>query len=106
MMWVQVRPRMRSAWGWLLPAARSCWYRWRAHSLPLRVSPAKSQMASRNFLLAHHRKVTARCLPETRVDGVTPARLTRASGSGNRARQSPISARRVAARVVPARTVI
>src|SRR5690606_18763725 len=71
------------------------------HSLPLGVSPAKSQIASRSFLLAAQRKVTARCLPEARVEGVTPASEERDSGSGNRARQSPISASSAAARMVP-----
>ncbi len=43
------------------------------------------------------------CVPDWRVTGATPARAASACGSGNRARQSPISASSRAARSVPAR---
>jgi hypothetical protein len=44
------------------------------------------------------RKPTERSLPEARVTGATPARAARASSSGKRARTSPISLNRAAAR--------
>ena len=67
------------------------------------VSWAKSSSASRSFLSQAQRKVTMRCLPELRVEGAAPARAASASREGKRARQSPISASRAAARTVPAR---
>src|SRR5262245_35951457 len=60
--------------------------------LAWRESPAKSQTASRSCLSAAQRKPTWVTLPDWRVEGATPARQISASGVGNRARQSPISA--------------
>src|SRR5215472_13547663 len=74
-----------------------------AQGLAWREPSAKSQTASRSCLLAAQRKVTALCLPDWRVDGAAPARQISAWGSGKRARQSPISASRRAARMVPER---
>src|ERR1039458_4323484 len=74
-----------------------------AHGLARGVSWAKSMMALRSFLSQAHRKVTARCLPERRVEGTVPASAARDSALGKRARQSPISASRVAARTQPER---
>ncbi len=47
--------------------------------------------------------MTARCRPDARVVGATPARQASELASGNRARQSPISLSKVAARMVPQR---
>ena len=59
--------------------------------------------ASRSWRLTAHRKLIEVCLPDWRVTGVAPARPARDSGSGKRARQSPVSAGSRAARRVPAR---
>lgn len=57
----------------------------------------------RSLVLLAQRNETARWRPDARVGGATPARQVRESALGNFARQSPISARRVAARMVPHR---
>jgi hypothetical protein len=49
------------------------------------------------------RKLTTLTLPDWRVEGAAPAKQNRASGVGNRARQSPISVSRRAARTRPER---
>src|SRR5215470_15188448 len=72
-----------------------------AQGLAWREPSAKSQTAPRSCLLTAQRKVTALCLPDWRVEGAAPARQISAWGSGKRARQSPISASRRAARTVP-----
>src|SRR5437588_9218216 len=73
-----------------------------AQGLACTLSWAKSMRASRSFLLQPRRNVTCQCLPEARVDGATPAAAASDASSGNRSRQSPISARSSAARFVPA----
>jgi hypothetical protein len=71
--------------------------------LSWRKPSAKLQTASRSCLLAAQRKVTALCFPDWRVEGAAPARQMSDSGSGNLARQSPISVSSRAARTVPER---
>ena len=63
---------------------------------------AKSMTAARSFLSQAKRNTTFLCLPDCRVDGAAPAREVSDSASGNRARQSPISAS-AAARTRPDR---
>jgi hypothetical protein len=53
--------------------------------------------AARSFLSQAKRNTTFLCLPDRRVDGAAPARQVSDSASGNRARQSPISASSAAA---------
>src|SRR3954471_12239871 len=59
--------------------------------------------ASRSCLSQDQRNPTVRSLPDWRVEGATPARQASDSGVGKRARQSPISASRRAARARPGR---
>ena len=62
--------------------------------------PADEHKMLRRRVLLAQRKVTARCVPEARVVGATPARQASELASGNRVRQLPISASMVAARIV------
>jgi hypothetical protein len=66
----------------------------------MRLPLAKFITAARSFLLQDQRNTAWVRLPDWRVGGQAPAR---ASSVGNRCRQSPISARRFAARIVPER---
>ena len=59
--------------------------------------------AARSFLLHDQRNTAWLRLPDWRVDGHAPASAASASSVGNRSRQSPISASRLAARTVPER---
>lgn len=59
--------------------------------------------ALRSFLLHDQRNTVCPCLPDCRVEGEAPASAANASSVGNRSRQSPISARSVAARTIPDR---
>ena len=103
MMLTQARARTRTAWGWWCPRARARRWRSAAQRLACRLSPAKSQTASRSCLSAAQRKVTARTLPDWRVEGVTPARQASESAVGKRPRASPISVSSRAARTQPER---
>ena len=68
-----------------------------------RLSAAKSHTASRSCLSAPQRKVTARTLPDWRVEETTPARQASESAVGKRPRASPISVSSRAARTQPER---
>ena len=59
----QARARIRTAWGWSWPRARARAYRSAAQGLAWRLSPAKSQTASRSCLSQAQGKPTARLLP-------------------------------------------
>src|ERR1022692_2525348 len=74
MMRSQARARMRTAWGWgwSWPRARARWEGPAAQGLAWRESPAKSVTASRSCLAQDQRKVTARILPDWRVEGAAP----------------------------------
>jgi hypothetical protein len=85
------------------PRVMARWYTCIAHSSPDRLPFVKSMTALRSFLLHDHRNTVCSRLPDCRVEGEAPARAARASSDGNRSRQSPISARRVAARTIPDR---
>ena len=74
-----------------------------AQGLAWRESAAKSQTASRSCRLTAQRNPAEECLPDWRVTGAAPARPVSDSGSGNRERQSPISASSRAARSIPER---
>src|SRR5450755_2129 len=67
----------------------------------MRLPLAKSMTAARSFLLHDQRNTAWLRLPDCRVDGHAPASAARVSSVGNRSRQSPISASRVAARMIP-----
>ena len=63
---------MRTAWGWSRPRARARLQRSAAQGLARRESPAKSVTASRSCLSQAQRKLTARILPDWRVEGAAP----------------------------------
>src|SRR6266480_1158896 len=74
-----------------------------AQGSAMRLPLAKSMTAARSFLLHDQRNTAWLRLPDCRVEGQAPASAARASSVGNRCRQSPISASRLAARIVPER---
>src|SRR5512132_2267076 len=95
---IQARARMRTAWGWR-PVRASAWAETlAAQGEAWRESSAKSIRALRSFLSQAQRNLTTRRLPEVMVTGAAPARAARQSLSGKRARTSPNSPSRAAAR--------